>query len=156
MTTEIERKFLVSGDRWRSLADGKLYRQGYLARGKATVRVRIVGDRGYLTIKGKNDGIRRLECEYEIPIEDAQTMLDSLCDGPIIEKYRYTISIEGYLWEVDEFLGANAGLIVAEVELSDETDQPPKPDWISVEVSDDPRYYNANLAQHPWSQWSRD
>ncbi|NJN60554.1 MAG: CYTH domain-containing protein [Coleofasciculaceae cyanobacterium RL_1_1] len=156
MATEIERKFLVTGDRWRSLAEGKLYRQGYLARGTATVRVRIVGERGYLTIKGQNDGICRLEWEYEIPIADAQMMLDSLCDAPIIEKYRYPISIDGYLWEVDEFLGANAGLIIAEVELTDETDQPTPPDWIGAEVSDDPRYYNANLAQHPWSQWSRD
>ena len=153
MGIEIERKFLVTGDRWRSLAEGKLYRQGYLARGKATVRVRIVGEQGYLTIKGKSDGIRRLECEYEIPIEDAQTMLASLCDAPIIEKYRYQIPIDGYTWEVDEFLGANAGLIIAEVELSDETDRPTLPDWIGADVSDDPRYYNANLTQHPWSSW---
>jgi len=153
MGTEIERKFLVTSDRWRSLAEGTLYRQGYLARGRATVRVRIVGEQGYLTIKGKNDGIRRLEYEYEIPIEEAQALLTNLCDEPIIEKYRYRIPIDGYLWEVDEFLGVNAGLIIAEVELTDESDRPTLPDWIGADVSDDSRYYNANLAQHPWSSW---
>lgn len=153
MGTEIERKFLVTGDRWRSLAVGTLYRQGYLARGRATVRVRVVDERGYLTIKGKNEGIRRLEYEYEIPIEEARLLLTGLCDQPIIEKYRYRVLIDGYVWEVDEFLGVNAGLIVAEVELADEGDRPTLPDWVGAEVSDDPRYYNANLALCPWSCW---
>jgi len=153
MGIEIERKFLVSGDRWRSLAAGTLYRQGYLARGTATVRVRVVDRRGYLTIKGKNDGIQRLEFEYEIPVEEAQTLLETLSDRPIVEKYRYKIAIDGYVWEVDEFLGDNAGLILAEVELNDVDDRPPIPDWIGAEVSGDLRYHNSNLAANPFSTW---
>ena len=163
MATEIERKFLVKGEQWRSLATGTVYRQGYLSTKKGcTVRVRLVGDRGYLTIKGLSQGISRAEYEYPIPAKDAQEMLDNLCISeasredyrPIIEKTRYKIDFAGLIWEVDEFAGENQGLIVAEVELTDEHQVIELPDWIGKEVSDDPRYFNANLVQHPYSQWS--
>jgi CYTH domain-containing protein len=156
MATEIERKFLVKGEQWRSLATGTVYRQGYLSTKKGcTVRVRLVGDRGYLTIKGLSQGISRAEYEYPIPAKDAQEMLDNLCEPPLIEKTRYKIEIAGLIWEVDEFAGENQGLIVAEVELPDENQTIELPDWIDQEVSDDSRYYNVNLAQHPYSQWSK-
>lgn len=155
MATEIERKFLVKGDEWRSLATGTLYRQGYIrTASKTTVRVRVVGDKGYLTIKGKTQGTSRAEFEYPIPVEDAREMLDTLCDRPLIEKKRYKINRGDVTWEIDEFAGDNQGLIVAEVELTDENQSIELPDWIGEEVSHDPRYFNANLAQHPFSQWS--
>ena len=156
MATEIERKFLVKGEQWRSLATGTVYRQGYLSTKKGcTVRVRLVGDRGYLTIKGLSQGISRAEYEYPIPAKDAQEMLDNLCEPPLIEKTRYKIEIAGLIWEVDEFAGENQGLIVAEVELTNENQTIELPDWIDQEVSDDHRYYNVNLVQHPYSQWSK-
>ena len=106
MSVEIERKFLVKGDNWRSLAPGKLYRQGYIPTqdGLTTVRVRVVGERGYLTIKGKTEGISRQEFEYVIPLEDAALMLENLCKKPLIEKIRHRISLDNLIWEVDEFL----------------------------------------------------
>ena len=155
MATEIERKFLVKGNEWRSLATGTLYRQGYLSRKKGcSVRVRLVGNQGYLTIKGLTQGCSRAEYEYPIPGEDAQEMLANLCETPLIEKTRYKIEHAGLIWEVDEFAGENQGLIIAEVELTDENQSIELPDWIGKEVSEDPRYYNANLVQHPYSQWS--
>lgn len=162
MATEIERKFLVKGEQWRrqsqlkeTLATGRVYRQGYLSTKKdCSVRVRLVGEQGYLTIKGLSQGISRAEYEYSIPLEEAQEMLDNLCDRPLIEKTRYKIELAGLTWEVDEFAGENQGLIVAEVELTDENQIIELPDWIDKEVSDDPRYYNVNLVQHPFSQWS--
>jgi adenylate cyclase len=155
MATEIERKFLVNGDEWRSLSTGTLYRQGYLSTKKScTVRVRLAGEQGYLTIKGLTEGFSRPEYEYAIPAEDAQEMLDNLCDRPLIEKTRYKIEAAGLIWEVDEFAGENQGLIIAEVELTDANQTLELPSWIGKEVSDDPRYYNANLAQHPFNQWS--
>lgn len=164
MATEIERKFLVKGDEWRSLATkGTVYRQGYLSTKKdCSVRVRLVGDRGYLTIKGLTQGFSRAEYEYVIPAEDAQEMLNNLCiseasrEGyrPLIEKTRYKIEYAGLTWEVDEFVGENQGLIIAEVELTDENHTLELPDWVGKEVSDNPRYYNVNLAQNPYRQWS--
>jgi adenylate cyclase len=162
MATEIERKFLVKGDEWRrqsqpeaSLATGIVYRQGYLSTKKdCSVRVRLVGDRGYLTIKGLTQGFSRAEYEYVIPAEDARDMLDNLCVRPLIDKTRYKIEYAGLTWEVDEFAGENQGLIIAEVELPEENHQIELPAWIDKEVSDDPRYYNVNLIQHPYIQWS--
>ncbi|HCF26973.1 MAG TPA: adenylate cyclase [Cyanobacteria bacterium UBA11049] len=162
MAIEIERKFLVKGEAWRrqsqseaALVIGTVYRQGYLSTTKGkSVRVRLVGNQGYLTIKGLTHGFSRAEYEYAIPGEDAQEMLDNLCEPPLIEKTRYKIEFGGLLWEIDEFAGENQGLIVAEVELTDENQVIELPDWIDKEVSDDPRYYNVNLAQHPYSQWS--
>ncbi|MGM0456645.1 MAG: CYTH domain-containing protein [Cyanobacteriota bacterium] len=159
MAQEIERKFLVKDDSWRSQAQGVAYRQGYLTRDlHLAIRVRIAGDRAWLTLKGATVGVSRSEYEYGIPLNDAQEMLDRLCHKPLIEKVRYTVIDEGMTWEIDEFLGENQGLIVAEVELEDERQSFVAPAWLGVEVSDDPRYYNANLVQHPYSQWkeSRD
>lgn len=154
MPTEIERKFLVKGTSWKRGAAGELYRQGYLVTDKErTVRVRVVGEEGFLTIKGPSRGLARAEYEYRIPAREAGEMLDTLCLKPLIEKYRYRIEHAGLVWEVDEFLGENQGLTVAEVELSDEHQHISLPDWAGEDVSHDPRYYNANLVRHPFSKW---
>ncbi|HIK04823.1 MAG TPA: CYTH domain-containing protein [Trichormus sp. M33_DOE_039] len=153
MAKEIERKFLVTDDTWRQLAEGSLYRQGYIASQGATVRVRIAGNQGYLTIKGPTVNYSRSEFEYPIPLADAQEMLDTLCVRPLIEKTRYKINLNGLVWEVDEFAGANQGLILAEVELTDESQQIELPNWIGEEVSGDPKYYNSYLVKHPFSEW---
>lgn len=155
MPIEIERKFLVKNDDWRSQAVGSLYCQGYLARDPArTVRVRIAGDRAYLTIKGPSEGIRRAEFEYAIPVEDAEALLQ-LCDRAPLEKIRYRISADPFVWEIDEFLGANQGLLLAEIELQHADQDFPRPAWLGMEVSGDPRYYNAALVEHPYSQWHK-
>ena len=154
MGIEIERKFLIKNNSWRSLAQGTQYRQGYLNSAKERiVRVRTIDDKGFLTIKGITTGATRVEYEYEIPHADASAMLDDLCEKPLIEKNRYKIAINGLTWEVDEFFGENQGLIVAEVELESE-DQPfEKPEWIGEEVTGDPRYFNSNLIQNPYLKW---
>ena len=163
MGREIERKFLVQGDGggdgWRT-KEGLHYRQGYLSTEKArTVRVRLVASKasgaawGYLTIKGKSTGASRAEYEYAIPPQDAHELLETLCHQPLIEKIRHRITAGNDTWEVDEFLGVNAGLIIAEIELA-EPDQPfTHPSWLGREVTDDPRYYNSNLVAHPFSSW---
>ena len=154
MGKEIERKFLVKNDSWKAKAKGKRYRQGYLSTLKErTVRVRTAGDQGYLTIKGITQGASRAEYEYEIPFSDANEMLDGLCERPIIEKTRYRLPQDDIVWEIDEFDGDNRGLIVAEVELKDEHQTVKMPDWIGQEVTDDPRYFNANLVKKPFSTW---
>jgi CYTH domain-containing protein len=154
MGREIERKFLVRGDSWRALAKGTTYRQGYLNSVKErTVRLRMAGDKAYLTIKGLTVGASRMEFEYEIPPTDCNTMLDALAERPLIEKKRYKISFDGLCWEIDEFSGENAGLIVAEVELESEDQAFKKPDWVGDEVTGDPRYFNANLIKHPYNRW---
>ena len=155
MGTEIERKFLVVGEAWRGLAPGVMYRQGYLSTVKErTVRVRTVGEQAYLTIKGVSQGLARAEFEYEIPLQDANAMLDDLCERPLIDKTRYKIQIGGLTWEVDEFRAENAGLIIAEVELEDAAQSIVIPGWVGAEVSDDPRYFNANLIRCPYKDWS--
>ncbi len=154
MAKEIERKFLVKNDTWRSQDKGKRYRQGYLNTAKErTVRARIAGDKGYLTIKGITIGAMRSEYEYEIPVADANEMLDGLCERPLIEKTRYHVPHDGLVWEIDEFEGENRGLIVAEVELKDEHQSLTLPDWVGEEVTGDPRYFNANLVAKPFSKW---
>lgn len=149
MGTEIERKFLVTDP---SVVDGRVgtvIRQGYLSRVKErTVRVRRVGDRAFVTIKGANVGARRGEWEYEIPAADADELL-LLCEAPVLDKTRYVIGVGGRDWEVDVFAGANAGLVMAEVELDDEAAVVELPPWAGREVTDDPRYYNANLSKAP-------
>jgi len=155
MGIEIERKFLPSGEAWRRLGEPVLLRQGYLCSDPMrTVRVRIEGDAGVLTIKSKGTGVSRGEWEYPIPLADARELLDTLCERPLVEKYRRRIAHAGFTWEVDEFLGENAGLVVAEIELPSEDAVFDKPDWIGAEVSGDPRYYNASLIRFPYSQWS--
>ncbi|MBD2364586.1 CYTH domain-containing protein [Anabaena minutissima FACHB-250] len=153
MAKEIERKFLVKDDSWRQLAKGSLYRQGYISSQGATVRIRIVGNQGYLTIKGMTINYSRSEFEYPIPLADAQEMLDTLCVRPLIEKTRYKINLGSLVWEVDDFAGANQGLILAEVELTDEAQQIELPNWIGEEVSGDPKYYNSYLVKHPFCEW---
>lgn len=154
MGKEIERKFLVKGEEWKAAAMGIVYRQGYLSSIKErVVRVRTIEDKGFLTIKGITKGVSRSEFEYEISVEDADTMLDDICEKPLIEKKRYKIPVGGLVFEVDEFFGENAGLIVAEVELADEKQKIELPPWIGAEVSGDPRYFNSNLIKHPFTKW---
>ena len=154
MAIETERKFLVNGSAWRSMAAGMPYRQGYICAIEGrTVRVRIAGEQGFLTIKGPSVGISRAEFEYAIPLNDAVELLDTLCQKPLVEKVRYRIPWGGLVWELDEFSGENQGLILAEVELADPAQAIDLPDWIGMEVSGDPRYYNSNLVSHPFTQW---
>lgn len=154
MGVEIERKFLLQGEAWRTLGEPALLRQGYLSLDPArTVRVRIEGARAFLTIKSKSVGATRGEWEYPIPVSEAAELLDGLCQQPLVEKVRRRIAIGPHTWEVDEFLGANAGLVVAEIELASEHEVFAKPDWIGREVTGDPRYFNSNLIRHPYLQW---
>ncbi|MGD8618971.1 MAG: CYTH domain-containing protein [Gammaproteobacteria bacterium] len=155
MATEIERKFLVKDDTWRGLGEGDHYRQGYLStEPERTVRVRAAAGKGYLTIKGKTVNATRVEYEYVIPLQDADAMLDELCERPLIEKTRYRIDHQGLVWEVDEFEGENAGLVIAEVELASAEQVVALPAWVGDEVTADPRYYNANLITSPFSRWA--
>jgi CYTH domain-containing protein len=155
MGTEIERKFLVTGEAWRDMAVDTPYRQGYLCLEKGrTVRVRIAGDQAFLTIKGQASGISRMEYEYPIPVADAGVLLAELCEQPIIDKKRYTITYQGFVWEIDEFFGENAGLLVAEIELESEDQEFVKPPWVGEEVSFDRRYANASLVKAPFCTWS--
>ena len=154
MAKEIERKFLETGDAWRKLAPGVPYRQGYLNSSKErSVRIRTMGDKAVLTVKGPTRGVTRLEFEYAIPYDDCVAMLENLAERPVIEKIRYKIPMGAFTWEVDEFLGVNEGLIVAEIELPDENTPFEKPEWVGKEVSDDPRYFNSNLVRHPFCTW---
>lgn len=154
MAKEIERKFLIKGEAWRALAEGTMYRQGYLNSAKErTVRVRTVGDKAFLTIKGITVGATRAEYEYEIPFADCNALLDDLAEKPLIEKKRYKIRQGEFTWEIDEFFGDNQGLIVAEIELTSEDQQFGKPDWTGEEVTGDPRYFNSNLIKHPFTRW---
>ena len=153
MGVEIERKFLLRGDGWKTLGQPVLLRQGYLSSHKErVVRVRIEGDHAVMTIKGRNVGATRGEWEYPIPMADAAELL-GLCEQPLIEKYRRRIDFAGNVWEVDEFLGVNAGLLVAEIELTSEDQAFDKPEWIGEEVTDDLRYLNSSLIKHPYSAW---
>jgi len=154
MGEEIERKFLISGEVWREKAEGTRYRQGFLStEPERIVRVRVAGPRGSITVKGKNVGARRAEFEYEIPVADAERMLDTLCKRPLIEKVRYTLAIGPHTWEIDVFEGDNAGLVVAEIELSREDEAFERPDWVGNEVTEDPRYFNSNLVANPYRTW---
>jgi adenylate cyclase len=143
MATEIEHKYLTISNEWRENAKGILYVQGYLSNDKdRVVRVRLAGDQGYITIKGAS--------------EDAREMLDKLCLPGIIEKTRYRVPFGGLTWEVDEFAGANKGLIVAEVELPAADTPVTLPPWVGKDVTHDPRYYNAELSKMPYSKWKQD
>jgi len=157
MATEIERKFLVVGDGWRAQAvRSETFRQGYITTGehsRGSVRVRVSGQRAWLNLKSATRGISRLEFEYPIPLEDADQILDSLCESPIIDKTRHYVPFAGRTWEVDVFEGENAGLVIAEVELETENASLSLPEWVGNEVTDDLRYYNACLVKHPFSAW---
>ncbi len=154
MAKEIERKFLVTGTAYRS-GQRTLFKQGYLSIDPAhTIRVRISDKKAFLTIKGMTKGVERMEYEYQIPVTDAEEMLENLCKQTIIEKYRYVLPAgNGLKWEVDEFLGANAGLVVAEIELRHSDEQVSLPQWLGREVSGEERFYNSNLSQHPFCEW---
>ncbi len=162
MGIEIERKFRVTGEGWRAVATRvQPMAQGYLndlaavegGTQKTSVRVRIEGDRAFLNLKSRQPGHTRQEFEYPIPVDDAHQLL-ALSTGGLVEKNRHYIRHEGHLWEVDEFLGANAGLVVAELEL-DSADEPyARPDWLGAEVTELARYYNLALAERPYSRWS--
>lgn len=157
MAKEIERKFLVKNNSWKQKGKAILYCQGYLTTGNTTtVRIRIIHEKAFLTIKGKTVNASRDEFEYEIPLADARDMLNSLATIPCIEKYRSTFTDNGHIWEVDEFIGDNKGLIVAEVELQSESEEVTLPDWVGVEVTGDAKYYNANLAKFPFSLWKKE
>jgi CYTH domain-containing protein len=154
MPKEIERKFLVVGEPWRASAPGARYRQGYLSsQPERTVRVRVDGTKGKLTIKGVTRGATRDEFEYEIPLADAEFLLEHLCERPLIEKTRYTLPFGGRTWEIDVFEGDNQGLVIAEVELVAEDQQVSLPPWAAREVTDDARYFNANLVKRPFKTW---
>ena len=155
MATELERKFLVVDDSWRDAVISETrYKQGYLAnQEKASVRVRIGGGKAYLNIKSATIGASRYEFEYEVPVTDAEDMLDHVASGPCIDKVRYEVRYGDHLWEVDLFHGDNEGLIVAEVELEAEDEPFELPVWAGEEVTGDPKYYNAMLVRHPFSQW---
>lgn len=154
MGEEIERKFLVRGEAWRAELVGTQYRQGFLStEPERTVRVRVAGARAWLTIKGKTVGTRRAEYEYEVPVDEAQSMLDTLCKRPLIEKVRYLVLVGSHTWEVDVFEGENRGLVIAEIELEAEDEAFERPDWLGDEVSSDVRYFNSNLVANPYSSW---
>ena len=154
MPMEIERKFIVDTRCLGELPAGKRYRQGYLrAAGSTSVRARICDDAAWLTIKGKTVGASRMEFEYPIPVADAEGILDSLCEGSIIDKTRHLVEHAGHTWEVDVFAGDNAGLVIAEVELESDDEAVEVPGWAIEEVTQDPRYYNANLVRKPYSNW---
>jgi adenylate cyclase len=153
MAEEIERKFLVCDDSWRDGSPGQRMAQGYLTRDPdRSVRVRLAGQKAWLTIKGRTRGISRAEFEYEIPAEQARELL-AICLPAVIEKTRHRIDFRGHVWEIDEFHGANEGLVVAEVELTDKEAEPDLPPWIGAEVSADDRYYNASLSVRPFRDW---
>lgn len=154
MGIEIERKFLVKDDGWRGQAmQATHFSQGYLSRDPArTVRVRIAGPQAFLTIKGATTGATRAEFEYAVPVEDARQLL-AMSDGPVVEKVRHLCVVDGLTWEVDEFLGANAGLVVAEIELVSEDQAFTRPAWLGDEVTGDARYANARLAVAPFTTW---
>lgn len=157
MGLEIERKFLVHKEKWESLTKPKkdFYRQGYLfSDSNKTIRVRQTNDKGYITIKGASIGISRPEFEYEIPMQDAEVLLNKFSISELI-KVRYKILFKNKIWEVDEFLGENIGLIVAEIELENEDEQFEMPDWIANEVTGIQKYYNSILATFPYSKWTK-
>jgi adenylate cyclase len=160
MAREIERKFLVRNDAWRrNSAPGVVMRQGYLndvtreREPRASVRVRVAGERSWLNVKSATLGIQRLEFEYAIPVADAREMLASLCAGRTIEKTRHVVLHRGHEWEVDVFHGRNEGLVVAELELRAQDEAFEHPPWLGEEVSGDPRYYNVSLARNPYRSW---
>ena len=157
MAVEIERKFLVSGDAWRrDVSRSEPMAQGYLAgppESRCSVRVRVAGNGAWLNIKSATLGVERDEYEYAIPRADAERMLATLC-GERVEKIRHHVTVGGHLFEVDEFIGDNAGLVVAEIELSHADEPFERPAWLGREVTPLARYYNVNLATHPYSRWS--
>jgi len=156
MAKEIERKFLVKPGAWSPRDAGIHFKQGYLnAQKERVVRVRIEGERAKLTIKGVTTGVTRSEFEYAIPVEDAAVLLDNLCEKPLIDKHRHKEVHGGKTWEIDVFHGDNEGLVVAEIELTSESEAFVRPGWLGEEVSSDPRYFNSNLLKNPFKNWGK-
>lgn len=154
MAVETERKFKVLNEDWRQGASGQFLKQAYLCVDpERTIRVRIEGTEAWLTVKGPVEGYSRLEFEYKIPLLDGETMLLNLCQSRPIEKMRYRIPFKDHIYEVDEFLGDNLGLVIAEIELANEGAIFEHPHWIGEEVTADMRYYNSNLSQNPFARW---
>lgn len=155
MAVEIERKFTLKNDNWRKdVQRSQRYVQGYLAgNDRSSIRVRIAGDKANLNIKSATLGIFRQEYEYDIPLSDAEEMIETLCEKPVIDKIRHFVSFAGKTWEIDEFSGENQGLIVAEVELYSENEQITLPEWVDEDVSHDTRYYNVCLVKNPYKNW---
>ncbi len=155
MAIEIERKFRVIDDGWRAaVGSSTLLRQGYLANTtRASVRVRLGGESACLSVKAMTPGRARAEFEADISAADAQQMLSHLCEGALIEKWRHIVVHAGDRWEIDEFLGDNAGLVIAELELDSEEQDFARPAWLGEEVTEDQRYYNFRLSQHPYREW---
>lgn len=155
MATEIERKFLVTDESWRQ----QVYRSEHLCQGylvsdrQRSVRVRVSDNEAWLNIKSGTLGVSRSEYEYPIPVEDGREILDHLCRRPLLEKTRHYVRYGSYVWEIDVFEGDNEGLVMAEVELANSEDKFPRPQWLGEDVSDDPRYYNARLVEHPYKDW---
>jgi CYTH domain-containing protein len=155
MGREIERKFLVDTGRWQPPERGVAIRQGFIPTlGHTVVRIRRAGGEAFLTVKGEGSGFVRSEFEYPIPAADADQMLEELCSRPFIDKTRYIVNFSGKTWEVDVFHRENQGLVIAEIELDEEGEQVKLPPWVTREVTDDPRYLNANLAKHPYGEWT--
>jgi adenylate cyclase len=156
MAKEIEHKFLLANDDWRKLVyKSAKYKQGYLSSQPiSSIRVRISDNQAWLNIKSATIGIERLEFEYEIPRTDAEEIITTLCNKPLIEKIRHFLLIDDHIWEIDEFEGENKGLVIAEIELSDVGEFFTKPSWLSDEVTYDLRYYNNNLIKHPYNKWN--
>jgi adenylate cyclase len=155
MGTEIERKFLLANDGWRrAVSRSEAMRQGYIASGAASVRVRISGAEARLNIKAARLGAVRDEYEYAIPLRDGEEMLDRLARSGLVEKTRHSVVHDGFEWEIDEFHGENAGLCVAELELDEVGQEFPKPAWLGSEVTHLARYYNVSLVDRPYSLWT--
>lgn len=155
MAIEVEHKFLLANDRWRAqVCRSEAFIQGYLSSDPScSIRVRISGERAWLNIKSATPGTQRHEFEYAIPLADAEEMVGTVCRRPLIEKIRHFVDIDGHTWEIDEFSGDNAGLIVAEIELAAPGEAFTKPAWLGAEVTDDLRYYNNSLVSHPYNSW---
>jgi len=155
MPIEIERKFLLANEDWRQdVLRSNRIRQGYLGKiDKASVRIRVEGAKANINVKSATLGMRRMEYEYAIPLDEAEEMLQQLCEQPQIDKTRYIVELAGHTWEIDEFYGDNEGLLVAEIELGSEAEAFEKPEWAGEEVTEDPRYYNVNLIHHPYNLW---
>jgi len=156
MAVEIERKFLLINDQWKNeISHSECYKQGYMTLDgeKNSVRVRTTNDKAWVNFKSATLGMRRLEFEYPVPIIDAQEMLENLCYKPVLVKERHFVVYDSHTWEIDVFAGENAGLVVAEIELSSESEEFERPDWLGEEVTDDKRYYNVCLIRHPFKDW---
>lgn len=155
MATEIERKFLLLNDNWRgNVHDKKKIRQGYLANTEhGSVRIRVADSEASLNIKSMTIGVTRTEYEYPIPVKDAEELLKNLCIGPLVVKTRYYLELGKHLWEIDVFEGENSGLVVAEIELTHPREEFLRPEWLGEEVTEDERYYNFALVNHPYKDW---